>query len=80
MHGRFHLSYSSPRPAWLYPKILVLTQIVRAWSRPNEASPVWPPAGAVVAGAAARRTTGVLVRAFKAGWLPSATEGVVRYV
>ena len=48
-------------------------------SRPTESSPMWPPTPDA-AGAAALRTTAVLVRAFKAGLLPSATGGVMRYV
>ena len=48
-------------------------------SRPTETSPLWPPSPST-AGAYALRTTPVLVRAFKSGMLPSASEGVVRYV
>ena len=48
-------------------------------SRPTEASPLWPPTPST-AGPYALRTTPVLVRAFKTGMLPSASEGVVRYV
>ena len=34
-------TYSSPRPAWLYPKILVLTHLGVTTGRAAAASPVW---------------------------------------
>jgi hypothetical protein len=48
-------------------------------SRPTQASPLWPPTPSTAA-EKALQTTPILVRAFKPGMLPSASEGVVRYV
>ena len=49
-------------------------------SRPTESSPVWPPNSAVAASPAAKRTSAILVRAFKNGLAPSATNGFIRFV